>query len=82
MQLKRYNEGYVLGYDDANKAEVNEEGEGGPAPDSGFGTLDSVSGMGAPELASRGVVGSGDVPSTSKKKKKKKILSFVQFQSK
>lgn len=76
------NEGHVMKYDDV-KHDVSEDGEcaAGPAPDSGFGTVDSVNGMGAPVLASRGVTGSGDVPSVAptKKKKKRKILSFDKF---
>lgn len=73
-------EGYVNKYDEV-KHEVSEDGEGGgPGPDSGFGTVDSVNGMGAPVLASRGVTGSGDVPSVAPtKKKKRKILSFDKF---
>jgi hypothetical protein len=43
--------------------------------------LAAVPGMGAPQLASRGVVGSGDVAGSakSKKKKKKRILKFNNF---
>ena len=39
--------------------------------DAGLATLGSVEGMGAPVLASRGVVGSGDVASGRRKKIKK-----------
>lgn len=53
---------------------LTEDGDGGMA------TLGSVQGMGAPVLASRGITGSGDVPSVAiPKKKKKKVKSFDQF---
>ena len=53
---------------------ITEDGDGGMA------TLGSTPGMGAPVLASRGVTGSGDVPSVAiPKKKKKKVKSFDQF---
>jgi hypothetical protein len=50
----------------------------------GLATLGNTPGMGAPVLASRGVTGSGDVPSPGedkKKKKKKKVFNFKEFLS-
>lgn len=76
------NENYVLGYGEHTKKEVNEDGEGCAAGDAGVSDLGSVSGMGEPELASRGVIGSGDVDTSGKKKKKKKILNFGDFNKK
>lgn len=49
---------------------INEDGE----------ALAAVPGMGAPQLASRGVVGSGDV--ATPKKKKSKIKRFKDFKQK
>lgn len=49
---------------------LSEEGEA-------FATVDSVPGMGEPVIASRGVTGSGDVPSITRKKKK--VISFEEF---
>ena len=60
--------------------DITEDGEGGPAI--GATALSDVSGMGAPILAGRGIVGSGDVPSTETKKKKKRkqrVKDFDQF---
>lgn len=78
--MENIKEGYVLKFD-----ELSEEGEGAPvsAPSAEFTTPDSINGMGAPVLASRGVTGSGDVPNIAvkdnKKKKKKRLLSFADF---
>lgn len=52
--------------------QIEEDGE--------MATPDSVPGMGAPVLASRGVVGSGDVPlGINPKKKKNKIKRFNEY---
>lgn len=58
------------------KKEVNEDGEGVMA------TPDSVNGMGQPQYASRGADGSGDVPIGAKKKNKKRIKNFSDFNKK
>lgn len=61
----------------APSAPVEEDGEG-----AGLTSLDGVPGMGAPALASRGVVGSGDVGSGAPEKKKKtKLVRFSDFNS-
>lgn len=53
---------------------VVEDGEGAPA------TPDSVPGMGAPVLAQRGSVGSGDVPlGITKPKKKNRVQMYDEF---
>jgi hypothetical protein len=50
--------------------------------DAGFATLGNTPGMGQPQLASRGVTGSGDVASPMfKKKKKKKVLGYKEILS-
>lgn len=52
--------------------QIEEDGE--------MATPDSVPGMGAPVLASRGVVGSGDIPlGINPKKKKNKIKRFNEY---
>ena len=61
------------------EVELTEDGEGAMA------TLDAVSGMGAPVIASRGVTGSGDIPSlpaTKKKKKIKRVKTFEEYLNK
>lgn len=55
----------------AKVKKVSEDGEAA--------SLDSVPGMGTPSLPARGADGSGDVPSTPKKKKRKRILKFNDF---
>lgn len=63
---------------------VTEDGGGAPAAadlgGTGLTTLASVPGMSTPQLASRGVTGSGDVTEPVKKKKKKsKVLKYKDF---
>ena len=52
---------------------LEEDGEGGV-----MATPDSTPGMGAPQYATRDADGSGDVP-TPTKKRKKRIKSFSDF---
>lgn len=73
-KLAKIEERYKLkSYDTHDSADITEDVGGA------FATLDSTPGMGAPVLASRGVIGSGDVPSLPAKKERKKIKSFSQF---
>lgn len=74
---EKVEESYKLKGFDNFFSSVEEDGEGGPVV--GATTLDSVSGMGAPVLAGRGITGSGDVPNPVKKKKTKRVKTFDQF---
>lgn len=81
METDKIEEAYKLkGFDKYMSSDLTEDGEAGPAV--GATALASVPGMGEPVLAGRGITGSGDVPSTTASKKKKKnnrVKSFDQF---
>jgi len=81
-ETDKIEERYKLQGFDSYNTELTEDGEGGPMP--GAATLSSVSGMGAPVIAGRGITGSGDAPSPAfkKKKKKKRVKTFEQFLNK
>ena len=55
---------------------MEEDGESS-SMDASFSTLDSIPGMGEPILAARGIIGSGDVATPSKKKRVKKFKDFL-----